>query len=210
MEKKSNDYWQRIEKVLKHADMSANYFAKYIGLRHGENLYQIKRGRNKISLDVARRIHRKFPKYSISWLICGEPEVMDNNRDALTVLPLYHDMWTIRFLEDAAEEQFIISKAAANGAQCAVPCNGGSLEVPFFLRDTILLFRRQPLENVGTGSGLYLIDYKGERLFRFLERKAYMDCIQMGGLVPENQDPEVVDCAAVESLWKVCATVKRW
>ena len=41
MEKKSNDCWQRIEKVLKHAGMSANYFAKYIGLRHGENLYQI-------------------------------------------------------------------------------------------------------------------------------------------------------------------------
>lgn len=210
MAKQNSEYWQRIEKVLKHADMSANYFAKYIGLRHGENLYQIKRGRNKISLDVARRIHRKFPRYSISWLMCGEPEVIDNNRDTIKILPLYHDMWTTRFLEDAADEQFIISTSSANGAQCAVPYNGSSLEVPFFLRDTILLFRRQPLENVGTGSSLYLIDYKGERLLRFLDRNAYTDSILIVGLVPENQAPEVVDCAAVESLWKVCATVKRW
>ena len=210
MEKQNNDYWQRIEKVLKHADMSANYFAKYIGLRHGENLYQIKRGRNKISLDVARRIHRKFPRFSISWLMCGEPEVIDNNRDTIEILPLYYDMWTIRFLEDAADEQLIISTSTANGAQFAVSYKGNPMETPFYLRDTIFLFRKQSIEIIPTGSGLYLIDYKGERLFRFLERKAYMDCIQMVGLVPENQDPEVVDYAAVESLWKVCATVKRW
>lgn len=210
MAKQSNDCWQRIEKVLEYADMSTNYFAKYIGLMRGENLYQIKRGNNKISLDVARKIHEKFPRFSVSWLMCGESELMDENRDALKILPLYHDMWTMRFPDDSADEQFVISSAAANGAQFAASYNGSSLEVPFFIRDTILLFRRQPLENVGTGSSLYLIDYKGERLLRFLERKAYMDSIQIIGLIPEYQAPEVVDCSAVESLWKVCATVKRW
>ena len=59
MAKQNSEYWQRIEKVLKYADMSTNYFAKYIGLLRGENLYQIKRGNNKISLDVARKIHEK-------------------------------------------------------------------------------------------------------------------------------------------------------
>lgn len=210
MAKQNSEYWQRIEKVLKYADMSTNYFAKYIGLLRGENLYQIKRGNNKISLDVARKIHEKFPRFSISWLMCGESELMDEYRDALKILPLYHDMWTMRFPDDSADEQFVISTAAANGAQFAASYNGSSLEVPFFIRDTILLFRRQPLENVGTGSSLYLIDYKGERLLRFLDRNAYTDNILIVGLVPEYQAPEVVDCAAVESLWQVCATIKRW
>lgn len=210
MEKQNNACWQRIEKVLKYADMSANYFAKYIGLARGENLYQIKRGRNRISLDVAQKIHRKFPRFSISWLMCGEPELIDNNRDTIKILPLYHDMWTMRFPDDSADEQFVISTVAANGAQFAASYNGSSLEVPFFLRDTILLFRRQPLENVGTGSSLYLIDYKGKRLLRFLDRNAYTDSILIVGIVPEYQDPEVVDCSAVDALWKVCATVKRW
>lgn len=209
MEKQSNAYWQRIETLLKHADMSANYFAKYIGLARGENLYQIKRGNNKISIDVAQKIHRKFPRFSISWLMCGEPELTDN-RDTIEILPLYYDMWTMRFPEDSAEEQFIISSAAANGAKFAVSYDGNPMETPFYLRDTILLFRQQSIENIFTGSGLYLIDYKGERLLRFLERKAYMDCIQMVGLAPEYQDPELVDCSAVGALWKVCATVKRW
>ena len=32
MAKQSNDCWQRIKKMLEYADMSANYFAKHIGL----------------------------------------------------------------------------------------------------------------------------------------------------------------------------------
>lgn len=195
--------------MLKYADMSANYFAKYIGLARGENLYQIKRGRNRISIDVAQKIHRKFPRFSISWLMCGEPELIDN-RDTIEILPLYYDMWTMRFPEDSAEEQFIISSAAANGAKFAVSYKGNPMETPFYLRDTILLFRKQSIETIPTGSGLYLIDYKGERLLRFLDRNAYTDNILIVGLIPEYQAPEVIDCAAVESLWKVCATVKRW
>ena len=209
METQNNACWQRIEKVLKYADMSANYFAKYIGLARGENLYQIKRGRNRISIDVAQKIHRKFPRFSISWLMCGEPELTDN-RDTIEILPLYYDMRTMRFPEDSAEEQFIISSAAANGAKFAVSYTGNPMETPFYLRDTILLFRKQSIETIPTGSGLYLIDYKGERLLRFLDRNAYTDSILIVGLVPEYQAPEIVDCAAVESLWKVCATVKRW
>ena len=58
-EKQNN--WQRIEAVIKWANMSTNYFALYIGLARGENLYQIKRGNNGISLDVADRIVSKIP-----------------------------------------------------------------------------------------------------------------------------------------------------
>ena len=61
MREKQNN-WQRIEAVIKWANMSTNYFALYIGLARGENLYQIKRGNNGISLDVADRIVSKFPQ----------------------------------------------------------------------------------------------------------------------------------------------------
>lgn len=67
-----NVYWERIERILAEQGMSINGFAKYIGLPRGENLYQIKRGNNRISLGVARRIHAHFPQYAISWLLTGE------------------------------------------------------------------------------------------------------------------------------------------
>lgn len=71
MREKQNN-WQRIEAVIKWANMSTNYFARHIGLARGENLYQIKRGNNGISLDVADRIVSKFPQVDKLWLLTGE------------------------------------------------------------------------------------------------------------------------------------------
>lgn len=48
--------WSRLESVIKWANMTVNYFARYIGLTRGENLYRIKRGDNGISRDLADRI----------------------------------------------------------------------------------------------------------------------------------------------------------
>lgn len=209
MAKQNNEYWERIEKVLKHAGMSTNYFAKYIGLARGENLYQIKRGKNRISLDVAQKIHEKFPKFSIPWLMFGEPELVEN-RGTIKILPLYHDMWKMRLPPEKSDQQFIISSAAANGAEFGVQLNGDPMATPFYLRDAILLLRQKKLEEVATGSGLYLIEQKDKRLFKFLERKAYMDSILMVDIAPDYQAPEVVDDEEIISLWQVCATVKKW
>ena len=68
MREKQNN-WQRLEAVIKWAHMSTNYFARHIGLARGENLYQIKRGNNGISRDVARRIVTKFPQIDLLWLL---------------------------------------------------------------------------------------------------------------------------------------------
>lgn len=212
MAKQNNEYWERIEKVLKHAEMSTNYFAKYIGLARGQNLYQIKRGKNRISLDVAQKIHEKFPKFSVSWLMCGEAGLGEtgDNGEVIKILPLYCDMWKMRLPPEKSDEQFIISATAANGAEFAVQLNGDPMATPFYLRDAILLFRQKRLEEVATGSGLYLIEQEEKRLFKFLERKAYMDSILMVDIVPDYQAPEVVDSREIKSLWQVCATVKKW
>lgn len=212
MAKQNNEYWERIEKVLKHAAMSTNYFAKYIGLARGENLYQIKRGKNRISLDVAQKIHEKFPKFSIPWLMFGDLGIVDiGDVEVARILPLHRDMWNMPLPpKKCSAEQFIISAAAANGAEFAVQLNGDQMATPFYLRDAILLFRQKKLDEVATGSGLYLIEQEEKRLFKFLERKAYMDSILMVDIVPDYQAPEVVDSREIKSLWQVCATVKKW
>lgn len=74
MREKLNN-WQRIEAVIKWANMSTNYFARHIGLARGENLYQIKRGNNGISRNVAQRIVDKFPQIDKLWLLTGDGEM---------------------------------------------------------------------------------------------------------------------------------------
>lgn len=66
------DNWQRIDSVIRWANMTINYFALYIGLPRGENLYQIKKGNNGISRNLADKIVTKFPEVSLAWLLTGE------------------------------------------------------------------------------------------------------------------------------------------
>lgn len=87
-EKRSN--WQRVEAVIKWANMTTNYFARYIGLARGENLYQIKRGNNGISLDVANRIVAKFPQVDKLWLLTGEGQMFSDTKLRGAQIPYYH------------------------------------------------------------------------------------------------------------------------
>ena len=49
--------WQRLQQIIDDSGLTINAFARHIGLSRGENLYQIKRGHNGISRDLALRIH---------------------------------------------------------------------------------------------------------------------------------------------------------
>ncbi len=79
---KDQDNWERIDAVIKFAGMTTNGFAKHIGLPRGENLYQIKRGNNGVSLDVAARICQHFPSIDKLWLLTGEGQMIRNDAPA--------------------------------------------------------------------------------------------------------------------------------
>ena len=66
--------WKRREQIIDDSRLSVNAFARRIGLPRGENLYQIRRGNNGISRDLALRIHACFPQYGIGWIITGEKD----------------------------------------------------------------------------------------------------------------------------------------
>lgn len=58
--------------------MSVNAFALNIGLRRSENLYQIKRGNNGISKELAETIVVRYPNISKGWILAGEGEMFCN------------------------------------------------------------------------------------------------------------------------------------
>ncbi len=88
MEEKQQN-WQRLEAVIRWANMSTNYFARHIGLARGENLYQIKRGNNGISLNLAERIVSTYPEISKLWLLTGEGEMFLPSISRAPQIPLY-------------------------------------------------------------------------------------------------------------------------
>lgn len=88
--REKQDNWRRIEAVIKWANMSTNYFARYIGLPRGENLYQIKRGNNGISMNVAQRVVAKFPEIDKLWLLTGEGQMFVDSSKCGAQIPYYN------------------------------------------------------------------------------------------------------------------------
>lgn len=70
----NTEKWHRLEQVIKWTGLSINAFALHIGLKRSENLYQIKKGNNGISHDLAELITAKYPSISKGWLLTGEGE----------------------------------------------------------------------------------------------------------------------------------------
>lgn len=89
IDRKKEGSWERLSAVIEWASMSINYFARYIGLPRGENLYQIRRGNNGISRDVARRVITRFPEISEAWLLNGSGEMFLKPEERRTYTPFY-------------------------------------------------------------------------------------------------------------------------
>ena len=73
---KDSDVWRRIEMVIRWSGMSTNAFARHIELPRGENLYQIKKGNNGLSMNVANLICEKFPEIDELWLLRGKRDML--------------------------------------------------------------------------------------------------------------------------------------
>lgn len=72
--------WERIEDIIDHYRFhNVSAFARRLGLGRAENLYQIKRGNNGISMKLAETIHSAFPEISKAWLLTGEDEMLAGN-----------------------------------------------------------------------------------------------------------------------------------
>ncbi len=88
MQKPENN-WQRLEAVIHWSNLSINGFARAIGLPRGENLYQIRRGNNGISKDVAHRVATTFPEISEMWLLTGVGQMFSDSGLRGEQIPLF-------------------------------------------------------------------------------------------------------------------------
>ena len=68
--------YQRIEKLLKHLDMSARALAFALGLKTPQIFYDIKAKKCGISKELAAKIQENFLDISAAWLLTGEGEML--------------------------------------------------------------------------------------------------------------------------------------
>lgn len=131
--------WQRMEQVIRWTGLSTNAFATAVGLRRAENLYQIKRGNNRISKDLAELVVRRYPAVNKAWLLAGGGPMFaltagtDGGGDAVTAaagIPYYHVDAVSLVCSDGAwgEPQGRMAVPGMGECDFAALCAGTALE----------------------------------------------------------------------------------
>ncbi len=203
MEKKQGS-WTRLASVIKWANMSTNYFAHHIGLSRGENLYQIKRGNNGISLDLAERIVSHFPEIDRLWLLTGEGDMFGDERLRGAQIPYYDaDPETeLAHLDESSSKHLLYLPII--GACDLAMCYRGAAMAPRVPVGTILMLKQVPHQELFSGD--LCVAVRGNTV---LLRMVQVDGEQLR-LVAENSAdyPMVVwPRSEIDRVYKIKATL---
>lgn len=209
MNKRNDSDWRRLEDVIRATGHNVNSFAKHIGFLRGENLYQIKRGNNGISRDVAERIHAKFPQYSVAWLMFGEsllPQLTQEN-DLVIRLPLYHDYSTVDFpMTGKPDDYLILSASAAHGAEIAVAYSDDVINP--YLRDAYLLLKKHHAPDPILFGNIYLVRFRDIQLIRIVKKYELNPEILTLTTIQPSVLPNIdIGKEVITGLWRVVGAV---
>lgn len=74
-----------IERIQIMADMrglSLNAFARSLGYKTAQIFYDIKKGKHRISRELANKIHEKYLEYDLAWILTGthEKDITSHNK----------------------------------------------------------------------------------------------------------------------------------
>lgn len=201
MREKQNN-WLRVEAVIKWANMSTNYFARYIGLARGENLYQIKRGNNGISFDVADRIVAKFPQIDKLWLLTGEGQMFADTMARGAQIPFYRvdPEQSIRQLAELEPESNLLVPMVGS-CDCAMCYTGramGSVVPP----GTIVLLKAVELDAIIPG-GEYVIVGRKIVTLRIVRAVEGEEKLRLVAGDREHYDDILLNFSDVVSVYKV-------
>lgn len=209
MNKWNESDWKRLEEVIAATGHTVNSFARHIGLPRGENLYQIKRGNNGISRDVAERIHAQFPQYSVAWLMFGEKVMPQLTRDddKIVRLPLFRNYSTVDFpLTEKPDDYLILSTFAAHGAEIAVAYSDDVVNP--YLRGAYLLLKKHHVADPILFGNIYLIRFRDIQLVRIVKRYELNPEILTLSTIQPSVLPDIdIGKDAITALWRVVGAV---
>ena len=198
------DNWQRIEQIIKWAGFaSVSAFAREIGLNRSENLYQIKRGNNGISKDLADTIVSRFPDVSKAWLLTGEGSMLrGDNRYRSFDVPFYKaDAIQVVTAGDVPEPSCYISFPVFENCDFAAFSMTDAME-PEIPRGTILFFRKVAPQTFVPGETYLVIsaEFNGVRTIR---RDPKGDELRLVARNKAAFDEVIIPADSIEKLYMV-------
>lgn len=200
-----NNAWMRIEAILARVNMTTNYFSRYIGLARGENLYQIKRGNNGISMGLADRIVRHFPEYNRMWLLTGEGAMLcEEERTQGGGIPLYRtDLERELGNYEQLQPSMNLLLPSEVEADLAMVYHGRAMS-PLTAVGTVLLLKKIDPASVIPGKE-YAIVSKNYITLRIVRMTEQADEWRLVATDTEQFDDMRLPVADIEAVYAVCA-----
>ncbi len=199
-----NHNWERIESIILWTGMSVNGFAHHIGLLRGENLYQIKRGNNGISRDLADRIVASFPQIDKLWLLTGEGQMFAEPRLRSAQIPCYREdlLKSIRSV-DRLEPECRMLLPQVDAFDFAMLYLGREMGVATPAGTTVVL-RRIAADAIIPGREYVVVSQKivTLRIIRVAERTGWVKLVAGDR---ENYDDILLNIKEIESVYEVKA-----
>lgn len=198
------DNWQRIEQIIKWTGLpSVSAFAREIGLNRSENLYQIKRGNNGISKDLAESINTRFPEISKAWLLTGEGGMIKGDGHYRSYdIPFYkEDAVRVAAARDMNDPDHFISFPILDGVDFAAFSMSPAME-PEIPRGSMLFFQQVAPETVIPGE-TYLVESDLFTGIRYLRREPRSGDIRLVAANRKDFDEVIVPLDSVNKLYLV-------
>jgi len=200
------DNWQRIERVVKWSGLSVNSFARVIGLSRSENLYQIKRGNNGVSRELASMIAARYPAISRAWLLTGEGTMFLGEGEGRGSVPFFR-VDVERYVADPTrhEPDGVVAIPTLDGADFGALYLGRAMgeAIP---QGSIVVVRCVDMQALVPG-GDYVVVGEGFGMLRRVRRKAGSDELRLMPVDTKNFDEVRVAAADVRALFLVEAVV---
>jgi hypothetical protein len=151
-----NSNWERLWQVIEMSGMTINAFAQYIGMGRSETLYQIKRGNNGISRNVAESIVAKFPEISKVWLLTGYGSMYADSNNTAIQIPFFNcDMRRITETDNMTPASYMFLPQVSS-VDLAI-CYYGEDMAPTIPNGTILLLARIDLLSIIYGNEYVIV-----------------------------------------------------
>lgn len=206
----------RLAVVLRHSKaVTLNALAQVLKLNRAENLYQIKKGNNNISVPLAKRIAEIYPQFNIGWLTTGVGEPFHDPEPPRTVAPPtkklpffpvldYRPDGTLR----EADSVLPFPPDLCPSAELVTVCRDDAL-APCATSGDYLFLIPSKVETVIFGR-LYLIVTASARLCRIIRRDETESRLRLVPLNPERYDEIALHKEHIRALYRICGIFRNW
>lgn len=175
--------WERLSQIINWTGLSINAFAREIGLHRAEGLYQIRKGKYKISNDIIERIVGRYENINKEWIIYGQGEMLfDKEKRSASVFPFFDkDICKFQPFDDALSVTNYVTLPLYQGCDFAMPCMSDAMQ-PEIPGGSVLLFKSVTPESIVLGNTYFVVTNN----FRLLRQLRISDKAENLDLVATN------------------------